>query len=454
MAPGEEETRGRPVFHGARRLWLLFCAMAALAAVVGALPAIALHRTLRTMSHFMNVYAEEALEAQRLRAANERLARLARSFLLTTDEAILRDVGDARSEVMERLDRLDQRVRSARGRALLEVVVAREQEHLDVLDRTFALQREGAGTEELGVFIERQLLPIAHNLDEAIVALSSYKESLFDAARREARETASQATIFLGLMATLGLIVAAGLAVVLLRTLQRDRQSRERLEQTNRDLDAFAGRIAHDLRNLLGPLPAMAHLLGRGELDPSGLQKMSDRLARLTDRSTLLIDGLLGFARGEQVEGPEAQVSLAEATSGVLEDLEAERRRVDAEITPELEEIRVRCSRGPMQAVLANLVGNALKYMVGRPVREVRIATFQDAAWGVFEIEDTGPGIPKEALEQVFVPFYRVPGSTGPGVGIGLATVKRIVEAHRGQIEVRSTVGEGTCIRVRLPLAH
>jgi signal transduction histidine kinase len=71
----------------------------------------------------------------------------------------------------------------------------------------------------------------------------------------------------------------------------------------------------------------------------------------------------------------------------------------------------------------------------------------------VFEVADTGPGIPRESLGRIFEPFYRVPGAQAPGTGIGLATVSRIIEAHSGGIEVRSTPGQGTTFTVRLPAA-
>ena len=68
-------------------------------------------------------------------------------------------------------------------------------------------------------------------------------------------------------------------------------------------------------------------------------------------------------------------------------------------------------------------------------------------------IDDTGPGIPDAARERIFEPFFRVPGTTQPGTGIGLATVRRILEAHGGRISVDDTEGPGSSFLIWLPLA-
>jgi signal transduction histidine kinase len=69
-------------------------------------------------------------------------------------------------------------------------------------------------------------------------------------------------------------------------------------------------------------------------------------------------------------------------------------------------------------------------------------------------VRDTGPGIPAASLSRIFDPFYRVPGATAEGTGIGLATVHRIVAAHGGKVTVDSTLGAGATFSVRLPLAE
>jgi two-component system sensor histidine kinase QseC len=67
------------------------------------------------------------------------------------------------------------------------------------------------------------------------------------------------------------------------------------------------------------------------------------------------------------------------------------------------------------------------------------------------EVADSGPGIPRALRERIFEPFFRAPGTSAPGTGIGLATVQRIVTAHGGTIVLESVEGEGTRVRVQLP---
>jgi len=104
------------------------------------------------------------------------------------------------------------------------------------------------------------------------------------------------------------------------------------------------------------------------------------------------------------------------------------------------------------QAVI-NLLSNSIKY--NRPAGEVRLRAFANDKQLIIAVEDTGIGIPKEHQTGLFEKFYRVPGSenVSAGTGLGLAVVKRIIEGHKGSIEVDSTPGEGTTFSIYLPIS-
>lgn len=106
-------------------------------------------------------------------------------------------------------------------------------------------------------------------------------------------------------------------------------------------------------------------------------------------------------------------------------------------------------------SVISNMLRNAVKYIVEgeQPVRRisVRVKTRDDTVR--VEMEDTGPGMPPGTERLVFEPFQRLPGTRQPGTGLGLATVKKIIEAYKGGVGVRSTLGQGSLFWFELPKA-
>ncbi|MGH8218402.1 MAG: sensor histidine kinase [Steroidobacteraceae bacterium] len=166
-----------------------------------------------------------------------------------------------------------------------------------------------------------------------------------------------------------------------------------------------------------------------------------------------VIEGLLEFAR----QGAGA-TSVGAEVAPVLDDVVAEVRpraeaaRVDLRIES-FAPLTVACSPGALQSVLFNLLGNAVKYVIGGS-RESRAVTVRVAERGDFvrvEVEDNGPGMPPGSERKVFEPFRRLEGTQQPGVGLGLATVKKIVETCRGRVGVDSHLGEGSVFWFELP---
>jgi two-component system sensor histidine kinase BaeS len=99
-----------------------------------------------------------------------------------------------------------------------------------------------------------------------------------------------------------------------------------------------------------------------------------------------------------------------------------------------------------------NLAENAIKYTPAGGKIEVTLQ--QQNSSVVLEVKDNGPGIAADAQEHIFDRFYRGdPAREGSGTGLGLALVRSIVQLHQGNISLSSTLGEGSCFRVTLPLA-
>jgi two-component system phosphate regulon sensor histidine kinase PhoR len=115
----------------------------------------------------------------------------------------------------------------------------------------------------------------------------------------------------------------------------------------------------------------------------------------------------------------------------------------------------VRGDRAQLLQVLDNLISNAVRYGCDGPGSVIDIAASRNEAWALVSVTDHGPGIPREHLPRVTERFYRVDAARSResgGTGLGLAIVKHIIERHRGSLDIKSTLGVGTSVTVKLPI--
>jgi C4-dicarboxylate-specific signal transduction histidine kinase len=249
----------------------------------------------------------------------------------------------------------------------------------------------------------------------------------------------------------LGLCLAAifGVGVMAERRLAA---SDRRLERHLGELDAFAARAAHDLKGPLTPAVMAVSLMRRSEPMTEKGKGHLEALERSHQRLTSIIDGLLAFARaagGSLVtEAVSVEEVVAEVAPGLRALAAAERAEIRFEVEPRLHAL---ASKAVLGSIIDNLARNALLYLGDSQDRLAGVRARSEGDRVVIEVDDTGPGMPPDLLARIFRPFER--GSTRPGTGLGLATVKRLVDAHGGEIRVRSLVGLGTTFSVRLPRA-
>jgi signal transduction histidine kinase len=178
-------------------------------------------------------------------------------------------------------------------------------------------------------------------------------------------------------------------------------------------------------------------------------------------RARLIADGLLAFARAGARPEPGVEADVAEVIAGAIKEIAAGQGEREREI-PLVSEVdapgKVACNPGVLASLVSNLLRNAIKYAgdVPAPRVVVRASSCADrhGARVRIEVEDNGPGLPPELGEQVFEPYVRGPNSGQPGIGLGLATVKRIADAHGGRVGVRSVLGAGCTFSVELPAAR
>ena len=195
-------------------------------------------------------------------------------------------------------------------------------------------------------------------------------------------------------------------------------------------------------------------LLGRCQGDPQ-LRDGLGKLARQSERMGEIIDDLLTFASAGARPLPDATADLRKLVDEVVADFLPAAEAMHAELrVDEFAPMQVACTPAALTSVLSNLVGNAVKYLgEGRhPVEWIAIHVLARGDVARIEVEDTGPGIPPGAEQRVFEPFQRLDASK-PGIGLGLATVKKLVEAYGGRVGVHSILGKGSTFWVELPIA-
>jgi signal transduction histidine kinase len=259
--------------------------------------------------------------------------------------------------------------------------------------------------------------------------------------------------------------LAALVAVLLLmltwraiRVAARLAAERQRLaEERAQEMEMFAGRVAHDLKNPLSAIAMSVALAHKRADEPDSVRGSLKRAERAVGRTQQIIDGLLSFARaGGRRPSQNEHTDLGEALSGVLAEAVAQAEGAGADLAAEpFRSVDVACSAGALMSVLGNLVGNAIKYIVDSPAdrRRIRVRVAENGANVKIEVEDSGPGIPPALQARIFDPYVRDPETRQPGLGLGLATVKRVVEGCGGTVGVRSAVGSGSCFWVELPKA-
>ena len=173
-----------------------------------------------------------------------------------------------------------------------------------------------------------------------------------------------------------------------------------------------------------------------------------------------IIEDLMSLSRieADRFVSPDERVDLEEIVASALSSAGNGRNRNSVEfktsLAPDLPPVRG--DRAQLLQVLDNLISNAVRYGCDKPGAVVDIAAERSGQWVVLTVTDHGPGISRDHLPRVTERFYRVDPARSResgGTGLGLAIVKHIIERHRGALELRSTVGVGTSVSVRLPVA-
>lgn len=222
-------------------------------------------------------------------------------------------------------------------------------------------------------------------------------------------------------------------------------KQRERLAQ----LGEAVAKISHDLRNILTVATLMADRL-EGSADPT-VKRITPKLVNSLSRAVNLCEGTLAFGRAEEPPPALDRIDLGCVISDVFENERIEISHEAVSYEAEVEDaLLVRCDSEQIYRVLSNLVRNARQAILATGKGgTISIKAHSNEEGWVIEVADTGPGLPKKALDHLFTPFQG--GARAGGSGLGLAIAAELIRGHGGKLALSETGPEGTRFEIYLP---
>jgi two-component system, OmpR family, phosphate regulon sensor histidine kinase PhoR len=227
-----------------------------------------------------------------------------------------------------------------------------------------------------------------------------------------------------------------------------------RLEQLRKD---FVANVSHELKTPITSIRGFSETLLDGAMgDPDTCREFLQIINEESLRLQRLIGELLDLSKIEskQINLKRERIRIDQMVQSVMKTMEERfRAKQQAWSVKIAEPFEVEVDKDRFRQILLNLLSNASNYTPpgGRITVEVEKS---DESW-LCKVSDTGIGIPKEDLPRVFERFYRVDKARARdsgGTGLGLAIVKHLVEAHQGEIEVTSQIGQGTTFTLSFPM--
>lgn len=243
--------------------------------------------------------------------------------------------------------------------------------------------------------------------------------------------------------------------VELLRSAHERDEAIRGLQAAKQELEAFAYSASHDLRSPLRAIGGFCALLKN--LDPGSLPPIAgDLLARIEANVRSMgeiIDGLLSLSTVDKSRIARREVDVTAMARAIAKDLQFRDpgRAVQVSVA---EGLAANADERLLSIVLENLLGNAWKYTARRKGARIDVGARKVVGQEVFYVSDNGAGFDMARAGKLFTPFFRMhSASEFEGHGIGLATVRRVVERHGGQVWAESKPEAGTTIKFTLPEA-
>lgn len=222
-------------------------------------------------------------------------------------------------------------------------------------------------------------------------------------------------------------------------------------EQNRRE---FTANVSHELKTPLQGIIGSAELIENGMVKPEDLPRFVGHIRKEASRLVTLVGDIIRLSQlDEQTAFAKESVDLYETAQETLENLKNIAKESNIQIRLNGRKTVICGVRKLLYEILYNLCDNAIKY--NKDGGSVEVTVTAEAEHAVFTVSDTGIGIASEQIERVFERFYRVDKShskASGGTGLGLSIVKHAIAYHHGTIQMQSEPGQGTVVRVVLPL--
>lgn len=225
------------------------------------------------------------------------------------------------------------------------------------------------------------------------------------------------------------------------------------LAAANRELESFSYSVSHDLRGPLRAINGFSQILAEehGADLEEGARQCLDRIQGATMRMNTLIDGLLLLSRVYRCDIEPVNVDLSTLAREVVSQLEEESTGGVAHITIE-PCLTALGDRVLLRQVLVNLLGNALKFSARSSSPRISVGRARQGGRDVLFVRDNGVGFDPDWAPRLFEPFSRMHADDGfEGTGIGLTTVRRIIQRHGGEVWAEGAVDQGATFYFTLP---
>lgn len=231
-------------------------------------------------------------------------------------------------------------------------------------------------------------------------------------------------------------------------TIDSLRLAKEAADAANRELEAFAYSVSHDLRAPLRSIAGFSHVLLEDyfhQLDQEGKDALN-RIFSATEKMGQLIDDLLNLSRITRTEMRRKRLNMSTMVRNIAEG----KKKAQPERVVEFIIENDLLSEGDdhlLNVVFENLIENAWKFTGKRESARIEFGATEEEGRLAYFVRDNGTGFDMAYAGKLFQPFQRMHAMNEfPGTGIGLATVKRIIERHGGRVWIKGEIGKGTTV--------